>query len=152
MTLEITKTDAYGNTDVQTIFVSAPERTESVADKIESAAESATESAQELWVAIQPKTTAFLDDAYSAFNNFYKQNQQLLTTLGLVLLGMIGLKVLFAGLSAIDGIPLMTPLLKIVGFYYVGRFLWRYSIREQDRQELMASIEQIKAEIFGNRN
>lgn len=152
MTLEITKTDAYGNTDIQTISVSAPSHTESVTDKIESAADSATESAQELWVAIQPKTTAFLDDAYSYIKNFYSANQQLLTTLGLVLLGIIGIKVLFAGLSAIDGIPLVTPLLKIVGLYYVGRFVWRYLIREQDRQELMAYIKQTKAEVLGERN
>jgi len=151
MTLEITKTDAYGNT-VQTISVSAPSHTESVAAKIESTTDSATESAQELWVAIQPKTTAFLDDAYSSIENFYITNQQLLTRLGLVLLGIIGLKVLFAGLSAIDGIPLVTPLLKIVGLYYVGRFIWRYSIRAQDRQELMAYINQTKAEVLGARN
>ena len=152
MTLEITKTDAYGNTDIQTISVSAPSHTESVAAKIESTTDSATESAQELWVAIQPKTTAFLDDAYSSIENFYITNQQLLTRLGLVLLGIIGLKVLFAGLSAIDGIPLVTPLLKIVGLYYVGRFIWRYSIRAQDRQELMAYINQTKAEVLGARN
>ncbi len=152
MTLEITKTDAYGNTDIQTISVSAPSHTESATDRIESTADSATESAQALWVAIQPKTTAFLDDAYSSIKNFYITNQQLLTTLGLILLGIIGLKVLFAGLSAIDGIPLVTPLLKIVGLYYVGRFIWRYSIRAQDRQELMAYINQTKAEVFGDRN
>jgi CAAD domains of cyanobacterial aminoacyl-tRNA synthetase len=32
---------------------------------------------------------------------------------------------------------------------YVVRFAWRYLIREHDRQELMATLDRTKAEIFG---
>jgi CAAD domains of cyanobacterial aminoacyl-tRNA synthetase len=145
MTLEITKTDAYGNVTTETTPV--PTSPDPVINS-----ESAAESAQELWVSIQTKNTAFFDDALSSTINFFKQNQQLLTTLGLILLGIIGIRLLFAGLDAIDGIPLVTPLLKLVGLFYVGRFIWRYLIKEQNRQELMQIIERTKAEVLGDRN
>jgi CAAD domains of cyanobacterial aminoacyl-tRNA synthetase len=144
MTLEITRTDAYGNVSTETTPAPAPP------DAEVNNSESATESPTELWVSIQPKSTAFFDDALSATINFLKQNQQLLTTLGLILLGIIGIKLLFAGLNAIDGIPLITPILKIVGLFYVGRFIWRYLIKEQNRQELMEIINRTKAEVLGN--
>ncbi len=171
MTLEIIKTDAYGNT-VQTIptletpnppepnppepnpapVAGATESAQELGDRLESATESATDSAQELWVSIQTKNKAFFENYSSYISKFFKDNQQLLTTLGLIYLGIIGIKLLFAGLSAIDSLPLVTPILKLVGLFYVGRFIWRYLIREHDRQELMASIEHTKAEILGDRN
>ena len=118
----------------------------------ESATESATKSAQELWFTIQTKNQGLFDNISSKTTTFIKENQQLLTALGLVFLGIISLRLLFAGLNAIESIPLMTPLLKIVGAYYVGRFVWRYLIRESDRHYLMEAVKRTKAEILGDRN
>ena len=39
--------------------------------------------------------------------------------------------------------------IKLIGLIYVVRFAWRYLIREQDRQELMVTLDRTKAEIFG---
>jgi CAAD domains of cyanobacterial aminoacyl-tRNA synthetase len=167
MTLEVIKTDAYGNTDVQIIPEvetpnppePSPDPVESVADsaqklgdRMESATESATDSAQELWVSIQTKNKAFFENASSYISKFFQENQQLLTILGLVYLGIIGVDLLFAALNAVDKIPLVTPILKIVGLYYVGQFIWRYLIRERDRRELMESVKRTKAEVLGDRN
>ncbi len=114
--------------------------------------ESATESAQELWFTINSKNKDLFEDISSKTTTFVKENQQLLTTLGLVFLGIISLRLLFASLNAIDGIPLMTPLLKIVGAFYVGRFVWRYLIRERDRHDLMEVVKRTKAEVLGEGN
>lgn len=114
--------------------------------------ESATESAQELWFTIQTKNQDLFESISSKTANFVKENQQLLTTLGLVFLGIISLRLLFASLNAIESIPLMTPLLKIVGAFYVGRFIWRYLIRESDRHDLIEVIKRTKAEVLGDRN
>ena len=148
MTLEIIKTDAYGNT-VQTP-VETPNPPEPNPNP--EALESTTDSAQELWVTIQTKNKAFLENTSTYISNFFKDNQKLLTTLGLIYLGIIAIDLLFAGLNAIDRLPLVTPILKLVGLYYVGQFIWRYLIREHDRRELMESVKRTKAEILGDRN
>lgn len=114
--------------------------------------ESATESAQEVWFKIQNKNKDLFEKVSSTTTIFVKENQQLLTTLGLVFLGIISLRLLFASLNAIESIPLMTPLLKIVGAFYVGRFIWRYLIHERDRHDLMEVVKRTKAEVLGDRN
>lgn len=111
---------------------------------------STTESAAEAWRSIQAKTTTFLEKARSYTPAFFKNNRQLLTTLGWILLAFLGTKVLFAGLDAIDDIPLVTPILKLIGLVYVLRFVWRYLIREQNRQELMQALNRAKTELLGN--
>ena len=149
MTLEIIKTDAYGNTDIQTP-VETPNPPEPNPNP--EALESATDSTQDLWVSIQTKNKAFFENVFTYISHFFKDNQKLLTTLGLIYLGIIAIDLLFAGLNAIDGLPLVTPVLKLVGLYYVGQFIWRYLIREHDRRELMESVNRTKAEILGDRN
>jgi CAAD domains of cyanobacterial aminoacyl-tRNA synthetase len=142
--LETTKLE-----DMQNMYVDPP----AVApNSSESATESATESAQELWFTIQTKNQDLFDNISSKTTTFVKENQQLLTALGLVLLGIISLRLLFATLNAIESIPLMTPLLKIVGAFYVGRFVWRYLIRQSDRHDLMEAVKRTKAEVLGDRS
>ena len=101
---------------------------------------------------IQAQLSTFFENAKSYLTAFYKTSQQLLIALGLILLAIISVKLLFAGLSTIDSIPLFTTLLKIVGLVYVVRFTWRYLIREHDRQELIETIERTKAEVLGSQN
>ncbi|WP_310489524.1 CAAD domain-containing protein [Chamaesiphon sp. VAR_69_metabat_338] len=118
------------------------------------ATETATnESPQELWLPIQMnETTLLLDKLIATIEKIFQENRQLLTWLGLATLAIIALRILFAGLQAIDSIPLVTPILKLVGSIYVGRFVWRYLIREQDRQELIETIDRTKAEVLGSQN
>jgi CAAD domains of cyanobacterial aminoacyl-tRNA synthetase len=110
-----------------------------------------TESA-ELLASMQTKVSEFFDEAMSSVPAFFKANQQLLTTLGLIFLAVIGIKVTFAGLNAIDDIPLVTPLLKLVGLVYVARFIWNYVLRAQDRQQLAQKFDRLKAEVLGTQN
>jgi CAAD domains of cyanobacterial aminoacyl-tRNA synthetase len=110
-----------------------------------------TESA-ELLTSMQTNVSEFFDEAMSSIPAFFNNNQQLLKTLGLILLAVIGLKLTFAGLNAIDDIPLVNPLLKLVGLVYVVRFVWNYLIREQDRQQLAEKFNRTKAEVLGTQN
>ena len=110
-----------------------------------------TESAAN-WESFQAKLPTFFKNAKSYPMAFYQNNRQLLTMLGMFFLAIISIKVLLAGLSTIESIPLFTPLLKAVGLFYVVRFIWRYLIREHDRQELMETIDRTKAEVFGSQN
>jgi CAAD domains of cyanobacterial aminoacyl-tRNA synthetase len=114
--------------------------------------QSTVESAEELWVTIQTRTTGFFDETFSTVATFFKNNRQLLTILGIAFLAILGVKLMFAGLNAIDDIPLVTPLLKLIGLVYVVRFVWRYLLREQDRHELVENINRTKAEVLGGQN
>ena len=96
--------------------------------------------------------TAWLDNAKSSATELYNQNKQLLITLGWIVLAVVGAKFVFAALHTIDDIPLVTPLLKLVGLVTIVRFAWRYLIRENDRQELVESLNRTKLEVLGDRN
>ncbi len=103
------------------------------------------------WQSNQTELTAFFERAKSTATEFFNNNRQLFITLGWTVLAIIGAKFVFAALGTIDDIPLVTPILKIVGLVSVVRFSWRYLIREHDRQELLEIIDRTKAEVLGDR-
>ena len=111
-----------------------------------------TESAAELLPSIQTNVAVFFEEVVTTVATFYKNNQKLLMTLGITLLAVVGIKLLFAGVNAIDDIPLVTPILKLIGLVYVAQFVWRYLVREQDRHELVEKIDRVKAEVLGTQN
>jgi hypothetical protein len=110
------------------------------------------ESAKEFWQSFQAKTTDFFTNITQNTAAFLKSNQQLLSTLGFILLALLGIKIVFAIMNVIDEIPFVTPILKLIGLVYVVRFVWRYLIREQDRQELIQTLNRTKAEVLGSQN
>jgi CAAD domains of cyanobacterial aminoacyl-tRNA synthetase len=103
------------------------------------------------WQSTQTELTALFEQAKSTTTEFFKNNQQLFMTLGWIVLAIIGDKLVFAALGTIDDIPLVTPILKLVGLVSVVRFAWRYLIREHDRQELIEIIDRTKVEVLGDR-
>jgi CAAD domains of cyanobacterial aminoacyl-tRNA synthetase len=113
---------------------------------------SITDSAKEIWQSLQSNKGELLENAKSSVADYYQNNRQLFDWLGLTIFAFVAIKLLFAGLNAVDSIPLMSPILKIVGLYYTVRFVSRYLIRDRDRQELIQQIDRTKAEIFGSQN
>jgi hypothetical protein len=113
-------------------------------------ATSMANSAAQNWQEIQSNTKTFFEDVSSSTIAFFKNNRQLWTTLGIVFLAIISVKLLFAGLNAIEDIPLVAPLLKIIGLVYLVWFVVRYLLRQRDRQELLQKIEHTKTEVLGN--
>ncbi len=99
----------------------------------------------------QTEVTAFLENAKSTATELFNNNRQLFITLGWIVLAVFGAKVVFATLGIIDDIPLVTPVIKLVGLVSVVRFTWRYLIREHDRQELFEIIDRTKVEVLGDR-
>ena len=99
----------------------------------------------------QTEVTAFLENAKSTATELFNNNRQLFITFGWIVLAVFGAKVVFATLGIIDDIPLVTPIIKLVGLVSVVRFAWRYLIREHDRQELIEIIDRTKVEVLGDR-
>ena len=117
-----------------------------------SPAHESNESVEESWRSIQAQAATFLANAVSSVKAFFSNNRSLLTTLGWVFLVLLGLRLLLGALDAFDDIPLVTPLLKLIGFVYVVRFVWRYLLRKRDRQELVQSFNRVKEEVFGGQS
>jgi hypothetical protein len=100
----------------------------------------------------QTELTALFENAKSTATEFFNNNRPLFITLGWIVLAIFGAKVVFATLGIIDDIPLVTPIIKLVGLVSVVRFAWRYLIREHDRQELIEIIDRTKVEVLGEHN
>jgi heme A synthase len=81
---------------------------------------------------------------------FFKDNKKPLVTLGLILAGFVTVKVTLAVLEAIGDIPLLAPLLQLIGIAYTAWFVYRYLWKASSRQELVAEIDAIKTQIFGH--
>ncbi|MFN5515222.1 MAG: CAAD domain-containing protein [Cyanobacteriota bacterium] len=80
---------------------------------------------------------------------FFADNKQPLVSLGIILLGIISVKILVAVLDAIDDIPLLAPMLQLIGLGYTAWFVWRYLWKASNRQELLSELGAFKDQIFG---
>jgi hypothetical protein len=125
--------------------------TDAAKENVVNAVESTTDYAKETFETIQTKAPGVFDELTSAIPAFFQQNRQLLTNISLFFLAFVVIKLTFAGINAIDDLPLVTPLLKIVGLVYVVKFIWNYLIRQQDRGKLVEKLNKTKAEVLGNR-
>jgi hypothetical protein len=101
---------------------------------------------------MQSEVTAFVENATATITELFHNNRQLFIILGWILLAILGVKVMLATLSIIDDIPLVMPIIKLVGLVSIVRFSWRYLIREHDRKELIEIINRTKVEVLGDRS
>ncbi|MGK7932602.1 MAG: CAAD domain-containing protein [Microcystaceae cyanobacterium] len=83
-------------------------------------------------------------------SEFFSSYRQPLITLGLIFLGIVSVKVTLAVLDALDDIPLLAPILQLVGLCYTIWFVYRYLWKASNRAELSTEVEAIKQQIFGN--
>jgi CAAD domains of cyanobacterial aminoacyl-tRNA synthetase len=147
MTNDIVQTNEYGEVIMET---GLGEVHSTIEQPLLTAAPTTTESAEESWGSFQTQATNFFANATQSTVAFFRENRQLLITLGWIFLALLGIRVLFASLDAIDDVPLMSSLLKIIGLVSVVRFVWRYLLRATDRQELTQKVDQAKAELLGH--
>lgn len=147
MSTETLQTNEYGEGIPNPVEVEIP-----ASGPILLPASSTSESAEDAWQSLKAKASTFFANAGPSLRTFFNHNQQLLINLGWILLAVLGLKLLLTTLDAVDDIPLISPLLKLIGLVYSGWFVWRYLLRANNRQELTQMVNQTKAELFGNRS
>ena len=156
MSTEIVTTNEYGEVEevMSVDDSSAPDpmlmEASATQDTVIQETAAATDAAGEAWASFQVKANAFLARAIQSTGTFFEQNKQLLSILGWTLLTLLGIRVVFAALDAIDDIPLVTPVLKLIGLATVAWFIWRYLLRANNRQELAQMLNGAKAELFGD--
>jgi hypothetical protein len=81
---------------------------------------------------------------------FFSDNKQPLVTIGLIVAGLITVKFTLAILDAINDIPLLAPILELVGLGYTGWFVYRYLWKASSRQELVTEFDALKSQIVGD--
>lgn len=87
-------------------------------------------------------------DVLVGFFNTYRQP---LTTLGIIIAGLVSLKVALAIVSALNEIPLLSPTFEGIGIGYTGWFIYRYLLKASNRSELSKDFEVFKKEIMGGK-
>jgi hypothetical protein len=93
--------------------------------------------------------TDFLSKIYDYIGEFISDNQKLLVNLLLAFSAIIAVKLILAILSAINDIPLLSPMFELVGLGYTGWFVYRYMLTKSSRQELVQEFEALKSQVVG---
>lgn len=115
---------------------------------ITSSPSGATETDWQEWV--QP-VTEFLAKLPDYVGNFFSSYQQPLITIGLIVSGIITVKVTLAVLDALNDVPLLSPLFEVVGIGYTGWFIYRYLLKVETRQELAQELAALKGQVLGKK-
>ena len=147
MTNDVVQTNEYDEATMETSLGDIPP---TVDQPLLTAAPSSADSAEASLNSFQTEAANFFANITDYTTTFFKENRRLLGNLGWIFLALLGIRILFASLDAIDDVPLMSSLLKLIGLVSVAQFAWRYLLRANDRQELTQKIEQTKAELLGH--
>jgi hypothetical protein len=85
----------------------------------------------------------------SQASEWVMQYRSQLTVVAALVATVILLKLALALLEAINGIPLMQPMLELIGLGYVGGFAVQHLLTANRRQELGQTIQHWKAQVLG---
>lgn len=101
------------------------------------------------WQELLDTVLDFLAKIPNYIGSFFSDYRQPLVTLLLIASGLVTIYITLAVLDAIDDIPLLSPVLKLVGLGYTAWFIYRYIWKAENRQELWQEFDAFKAQIVG---
>ena len=76
--------------------------------------------------------------------NFFSEYKQLIVSLGLVFGAIVSVKLTLAMLGALNEIPLVEPILELVGLGYSVWFVTRFMLKSEKRQEFYSKFTDTK--------
>lgn len=100
---------------------------------------------------IKEKVVVFLSEFPGYVSSFFGEYQRPIITILLIVAAIVGVKVLFAVVDALNDIPLLAPTFELIGMGYVAWFVYRYLLKASTRQELVDEVNAFKDQIFGNK-
>lgn len=107
---------------------------------------------------VNPQVQKVWDNVSGALANlpdyvtdFFKEYQRPLVTVGLIVAAFVSVKLLLAILNAINEIPLLAPTFELVGLGYSGWFVYRFLLKDINRQELTENFTSLKDQVLGKR-
>ncbi|MGL5876113.1 MAG: CAAD domain-containing protein [Xenococcaceae cyanobacterium] len=83
-------------------------------------------------------------------NNLFQVYKNPLIVIGWAIASIVSLKIVFAVLGAVNDIPLLQPILELIGVICGGWFVVRYLISAENRAELGMLLNSLKEYIFGD--
>ncbi len=95
------------------------------------------------------KISEFLANLPDYTSRFFQEYKLPLLSFALLVVAIISLRVIVAVLNAFNGIPLVQPLFELIGMGYTVWFTSRYLLKESNRKELAAEIDEMKKQILG---
>ncbi|MDY7021447.1 MAG: CAAD domain-containing protein, partial [Cyanobacteriota bacterium] len=98
---------------------------------------------------IKDKVLKVISDLPENFSNFFGEYQRPLWTVVGIILIIVTMKALVGVLDSINDIPFVKFTLELVGMGYTGWFVYRYLLRSETRQELLANLQSYKDEVVG---
>jgi hypothetical protein len=104
------------------------------------------------WEQIGKTVSDFLEQLPEYVGSFFKTYRRPILTIALIFGALITFKLVLALLDAINDIPLVNPVLELVGIGYTTWFVFRYLLKTSTRQELAAQIRSIQGEFFGGQD
>jgi hypothetical protein len=125
------------------------EKSESGSESLGFPTQSSTHRFNETLQPIVEKVSVFLSSFPDYLTDFFIEYKQPLLTLALIVGAIITVKLLLAILDAASEIPLLLPLLELIGLGYSIWFLYRYILQASNRQELVDVFNTFKAKILG---
>ena len=108
------------------------------------------EQAKEQWQEIVDKVSAFLAELPEYLSGFFSEYKQPIVTIGLIVAAIISVKLTLAVLSALNDIPLLSPMLELIGLGYSAWFIYRYLWRASSRKELASDFNALKEQVLGS--
>ncbi|MGF1496306.1 MAG: CAAD domain-containing protein [Elainellaceae cyanobacterium] len=112
---------------------------------------SSTQS-KEQWQKLGEQTSRFLSELPAYVGEFFSEYRRPLLTIGLILAIVLFGKIALAILGAINEVPLMAPLLELIGIGYVIWFVSRYLLKASTRSELSDDFSALKSQVLGERD
>jgi hypothetical protein len=94
----------------------------------------------------------FLAKLPDELGTFFSEYKKPLTSVGLILAASISVYITLSVLDAISHIPLLSPILELVGLGYSVWFVSRYLLKESTRSELTAEFNSLKEQVFGGKS
>ena len=101
--------------------------------------------------AILGKGVEVVSNLDTILGNFFSEYRQLLISLGLGFGSIVAVKLTLALLSALNEIPLVEPILELVGLGYTAWFVTRFMLKSEKRQEFYEKFTDTKNSVLGNK-
>ncbi len=104
----------------------------------------------EQWRQIGTQVSGFLAQLPGYLGRLFNQYKQPLTSIALIVVAIITVKVVLAVVDALNNIPLLAPSFDLVGIGYSVWFVNRYLLKASNRQELYQEIQGLKQQVVGS--
>jgi hypothetical protein len=81
----------------------------------------------------------------------FSQYRSQITLAGILFGSFVGVKLTLALLGSLNEIPLVQPLLELIGLAYSAWFVYRFILRADNRQELSGKYDGLKNQVLGKK-